>query len=248
MGSGAALRSRARAGPRLRSRCPSLSLRAAPPVPRRSRPHAQSELRTRGASGYLPSVGLAVGLRGPGSTGTVAGAGREPVSRAVSRSEQRGECRGAVRGREKKMVFESVVVDVLNRFLGDYVVNLDESQLSLGIWKGNGVAAPGSRETATRFLVASSVLGQPGAATCSCPPRPSSYVKRGGGSRAGGARAVRLGEARAEASRPGGALDLGAGDPWPPLGKGAIPGSFALGCQEGSGEPKASLMRTCKCT
>ncbi|XP_062937463.1 intermembrane lipid transfer protein VPS13A isoform X3 [Cynocephalus volans] len=34
------------------------------------------------------------------------------------------------------MVFESVVVDVLNRFLGDYVVNLDTSQLSLGIWKG----------------------------------------------------------------------------------------------------------------
>ncbi|XP_051002167.1 intermembrane lipid transfer protein VPS13A [Acomys russatus] len=34
------------------------------------------------------------------------------------------------------MVFESVVVDVLNRFLGDYVVNLDKSQLSLGIWKG----------------------------------------------------------------------------------------------------------------
>lgn len=35
------------------------------------------------------------------------------------------------------MVFESVVVDVLNRFLGDYVVNLDTSQLSLGIWGGN---------------------------------------------------------------------------------------------------------------
>ncbi|XP_057581269.1 intermembrane lipid transfer protein VPS13A isoform X2 [Hippopotamus amphibius kiboko] len=34
------------------------------------------------------------------------------------------------------MVFESVVVDVLNRFLGDYVVNLDTSQLSLGIWAG----------------------------------------------------------------------------------------------------------------
>lgn len=34
------------------------------------------------------------------------------------------------------MVFESVVVDVLNRFLGDYVVNLDSSQLSLGIWGG----------------------------------------------------------------------------------------------------------------
>lgn len=39
------------------------------------------------------------------------------------------------------MVFESVVVDVLNRFLGDYVVNLDTSQLSLGIWKGNEAAA-----------------------------------------------------------------------------------------------------------
>ncbi|XP_043916804.1 vacuolar protein sorting-associated protein 13A isoform X2 [Protopterus annectens] len=35
------------------------------------------------------------------------------------------------------MVFESVVVDVLNRFLGNYVVNLDSSQLNLGIWGGN---------------------------------------------------------------------------------------------------------------
>ncbi|XP_058157611.1 intermembrane lipid transfer protein VPS13A isoform X2 [Dasypus novemcinctus] len=34
------------------------------------------------------------------------------------------------------MVFESVVVDVLNRFLGDYVVDLDKSQLTLGIWGG----------------------------------------------------------------------------------------------------------------
>uniref|UniRef100_A0A4W4DPX6 Vacuolar protein sorting 13 homolog A n=1 Tax=Electrophorus electricus TaxID=8005 RepID=A0A4W4DPX6_ELEEL len=34
------------------------------------------------------------------------------------------------------MVFESLVVDVLNRFLGDYVVNLDSSQLNLGIWGG----------------------------------------------------------------------------------------------------------------
>ncbi|XP_014027654.1 vacuolar protein sorting-associated protein 13A isoform X1 [Salmo salar] len=37
------------------------------------------------------------------------------------------------------MVFESVVVDVLNRFLGDYVVNLDTSQLKLGIWGGDAV-------------------------------------------------------------------------------------------------------------
>ncbi|KAI7797521.1 putative vacuolar protein sorting-associated protein 13A, partial [Triplophysa rosa] len=36
-------------------------------------------------------------------------------------------------------VFESVVVDVLNRFLGDYVVNLDCSQLSLGIWGGDAI-------------------------------------------------------------------------------------------------------------
>lgn len=39
------------------------------------------------------------------------------------------------------MVFESVVVDVLNRFLGDYVVNLDTSQLTLGIWGGNETVA-----------------------------------------------------------------------------------------------------------
>ncbi|XP_063050952.1 vacuolar protein sorting-associated protein 13A [Engraulis encrasicolus] len=37
------------------------------------------------------------------------------------------------------MVFESLVVDVLNRFLGDYVVNLDSSQLSLGIWGGDAI-------------------------------------------------------------------------------------------------------------
>ncbi|XP_068616831.1 intermembrane lipid transfer protein VPS13A [Brachionichthys hirsutus] len=37
------------------------------------------------------------------------------------------------------MVFESLVVDVLNRFLGDYVVNLDSSQLNLGIWGGDAV-------------------------------------------------------------------------------------------------------------
>ncbi|XP_060787336.1 vacuolar protein sorting-associated protein 13A isoform X2 [Neoarius graeffei] len=37
------------------------------------------------------------------------------------------------------MVFESLVVDVLNRFLGDYVVNLDSSQLKLGIWGGAAV-------------------------------------------------------------------------------------------------------------
>jgi hypothetical protein len=34
------------------------------------------------------------------------------------------------------MVFESVVAELLNRFLGDYVENLDHSQLKIGIWGG----------------------------------------------------------------------------------------------------------------
>jgi vacuolar protein sorting-associated protein 13A/C len=34
------------------------------------------------------------------------------------------------------MVFESIVADILNRFLGDYVENLDQSQLKIGIWGG----------------------------------------------------------------------------------------------------------------
>lgn len=34
------------------------------------------------------------------------------------------------------MVFETIVADVLNRFLGDYVENLDRSQLKIGIWGG----------------------------------------------------------------------------------------------------------------
>uniref|UniRef100_A0A3B4TYL0 Vacuolar protein sorting 13 homolog C n=1 Tax=Seriola dumerili TaxID=41447 RepID=A0A3B4TYL0_SERDU len=36
------------------------------------------------------------------------------------------------------MVFESLVSDLLNRFIGDYVENLDKSQLKIGIW-GNVV-------------------------------------------------------------------------------------------------------------
>lgn len=34
------------------------------------------------------------------------------------------------------MVFESLVTDVLNRVLGDYVENLDSKQLKIGIWGG----------------------------------------------------------------------------------------------------------------
>ncbi|CAJ0565306.1 unnamed protein product, partial [Mesorhabditis spiculigera] len=35
------------------------------------------------------------------------------------------------------MVFESLVADLLNRFLGDFVENLDSSQLNVGIWGGD---------------------------------------------------------------------------------------------------------------
>jgi len=34
------------------------------------------------------------------------------------------------------MVFEGILVDVLNRFLGPYVKYLDASQLRVGIWGG----------------------------------------------------------------------------------------------------------------
>ncbi|XP_048376852.1 intermembrane lipid transfer protein VPS13C isoform X2 [Stegostoma tigrinum] len=37
------------------------------------------------------------------------------------------------------MVFEALVAELLNRGLGDYVENLDKSQLKLGIWGGNVV-------------------------------------------------------------------------------------------------------------
>jgi len=45
------------------------------------------------------------------------------------------------------MVFESLVVDLVNRFLGDYIDNLDKSQLSLGLWGG------GSRSLVLSYLV-----------------------------------------------------------------------------------------------
>ncbi|TNN21653.1 Vacuolar protein sorting-associated protein 13C [Liparis tanakae] len=44
------------------------------------------------------------------------------------------------------MVFESLVSDLLNRFIGDYVENLDKSQLKIGIWGGEAAdprEAPG---------------------------------------------------------------------------------------------------------
>lgn len=34
------------------------------------------------------------------------------------------------------MVFESVITDVMNRFLGDFIEDLDGKQLNIGIWGG----------------------------------------------------------------------------------------------------------------
>ncbi|KAI1730781.1 repeating coiled region of VPS13 domain-containing protein [Ditylenchus destructor] len=51
------------------------------------------------------------------------------------------------------MVFEGILADVLNRFLGDFVENLDPSKLSVGIWGGD-VKLDGLRvkDTAMDFL------------------------------------------------------------------------------------------------
>ena len=34
------------------------------------------------------------------------------------------------------MVFESLVVELMNKFLGAYIENLDSSQLKLSVWSG----------------------------------------------------------------------------------------------------------------
>ena len=39
------------------------------------------------------------------------------------------------------MVFESYVVDLLNKFAGQYLENLDSSQLRIGIWGGGSIVA-----------------------------------------------------------------------------------------------------------
>ena len=44
--------------------------------------------------------------------------------------------RSRVNAATAAMVFEGILVDILNRFLGPYVKNLDASQLRVGIWGG----------------------------------------------------------------------------------------------------------------
>lgn len=42
------------------------------------------------------------------------------------------------------MVFASVVVDILNRYLRPYVKKLDPSQIKLGVWKGEAATGVGT--------------------------------------------------------------------------------------------------------
>ena len=51
------------------------------------------------------------------------------------------------------MVFEGILVDVLNRFLGPYVKNLDASQLKVGIWGGAHYLEAISRSTDVKVLL-----------------------------------------------------------------------------------------------
>lgn len=72
------------------------------------------------------------------------------------------------------MVLESVVADLLNRFLGDYVENLNKSQLKLGIWGGK------PRQPGSQAGVGGGVGAPPAPPSLSRPPscmaRPASEV------------------------------------------------------------------------
>lgn len=78
-----------------------------------------------------------------------AGAGRRPGGLSFAALVAALSCAGRFRvlppspAPQTTMVLESVVADLLNRFLGDYVENLNKSQLKLGIWGGKreGAAA-----------------------------------------------------------------------------------------------------------
>lgn len=77
-----------------------------------------------------------------------AGAGRRPGGLSFAALVAALSCAGRFRLLPllclgPTMVLESVVADLLNRFLGDYVENLNKSQLKLGIWGGKreGAAA-----------------------------------------------------------------------------------------------------------
>ena len=56
------------------------------------------------------------------------------------------------------MVFESLLVEVLNRFLGPYVKNLDASQLKVGIWGGGQYLE--AVYTSTKIACGGGLVGQ----------------------------------------------------------------------------------------
>lgn len=78
-----------------------------------------------------------------------AGAGRRPGGLSFAALVAALSCAGRFRllpllRLAPTMVLESVVADLLNRFLGDYVENLNKSQLKLGIWGGKREGAAAS--------------------------------------------------------------------------------------------------------
>lgn len=56
------------------------------------------------------------------------------------------------------MVFESLVVELINRYLGDFVENLDTSQLKIGIWGGEYICV---RDAAVYVLTKGKCTGLP---------------------------------------------------------------------------------------
>ena len=67
-----------------------------------------------------------------------------PTSFAMATAKVKGSCWKSsaalcchgLNWKQPKVVFESLLVEVLNRFLGPYIKNLDASQLKVGIWGG----------------------------------------------------------------------------------------------------------------
>ena len=49
------------------------------------------------------------------------------------------------------MVFESIVVELVNKYLGDFIENLDKSQLKIGLWGGKQVGADRRSKYVLRF-------------------------------------------------------------------------------------------------
>uniref|UniRef100_A0A914PG75 Chorein N-terminal domain-containing protein n=1 Tax=Panagrolaimus davidi TaxID=227884 RepID=A0A914PG75_9BILA len=63
---------------------------------------------------------------------------QQPAPQNPNQSSQSGSFLGLGLGKYRPtMVFETLAADLLNSFLGDFVDNLDASQLNIGIWGGD---------------------------------------------------------------------------------------------------------------